>query len=44
MDDFKTICIYENLPIFAYFFKKTGGFFSSHEKIQHFQLSIYEDH
>ena len=26
MDDFKTICIYENLPIFAYFFKRQEGF------------------
>ena len=28
MDDFKTICIYENLLVFVYFFKKTGGFVS----------------
>ena len=26
MDDFKTICIYENLPIFAYFFKRLKDF------------------
>ena len=26
MDDFKTICIYENLPIFAYFFKRREDF------------------
>ena len=26
MDNFKTICIYENLPISAYFFKKWEGF------------------
>ena len=26
MDDFKTICIYENLPIFAYFFKSREDF------------------
>ena len=40
MDYFKTICIYENLPILAYFFKKTGGFFSSIEKI-HFQILFH---
>ena len=26
MDDFKMICIYENLPIFAYFFKRREDF------------------
>ena len=26
MEDFKTICIYENLPIFAYFFKRREDF------------------
>ena len=26
MDDFKTICIYENLPISAYFFKRREDF------------------
>ena len=26
MDGFKTICIYENLPAFAYFFKRREDF------------------
>ena len=26
MDDFKTICIYENLPISAYFFERREDF------------------
>ena len=26
MDDFKTICIYENLPVSVYFFKKREDF------------------
>ena len=29
MDNFKTIYIYENLPIFAYFFKDRGIFLVS---------------
>ena len=27
MDDFKTVCIYENLPISAYFFKGLEDFY-----------------
>ena len=41
MDDFKTTCIYENLPIFAYFFKRREDFSRPFKKIQHFQISFH---
>ena len=41
MDDFKTICIYDNLPNFAYFFKRREDFSRLLKKIQHFQISFY---
>ena len=41
MDDFKTICMYENLSIFAYFFKRREDFSRLLKKIQHFQISFH---
>ena len=40
MDDFKTISIYENLPISVYFFKRRENF-PCLLKIQHFQISFH---
>ena len=41
MDDFKTICIYENLPIFAYFFKRWEDFYCLVKNIKHFKISLH---
>ena len=40
MDDFKTICIYENLLVFAYFLKN-GRIHLFSLKIQHFQIYFH---
>ena len=41
MDHFKMICIYENLPISAYFFERREDFSYLLKKIQHFQISLH---
>ena len=40
-DDFKMICIYENVLDFAYFFKKWGDLSRFFKKVQHFQIYFH---
>ena len=45
MDDFNMICLYENLPILAYFFKRREDFSclkkKKKKKIQYFQILFH---